>query len=146
MRAAGYIYDAFDACGGKRMAGPIVFVTTNKVRPGKLALLKEFIRERARAIEAEKPDTFAFLAYLNEEETEVTLIQVFPDAAAFDRHLEGVGERSKNAAEFLEFTRREVYGTPSDRTLATMKGSADSGISVRLVPELLGGYLRLPPS
>jgi hypothetical protein len=47
-------------------------------------------------IERDKPGTVAFLPYTDDE---LSIVHVFPDAAAIDDHLEGVNERVAEAAE-----------------------------------------------
>ena len=103
------------------MSGPIVFITHFKVKEGKHDTLKEFAKAMTEHIRAEKPGTVAFLQYLYEEGTEQTVIHVFPDADAFDRPGEGVVERARAGFEFIEPVRRELYGMPSDKVLATMQ-------------------------
>lgn len=123
------------------MSEPIVFVSTHKVKEGKLDALRESYREGAAFIEANKPDTVAFLAYLSEDGSEVSTVHVFPDAEAMERHMEGVGERAQRAAEFLEFELFEVYGRPSDKVLKMMEQT--EGVTLRIRPEHASGYLRL---
>lgn len=96
------------------MSEPIVFISTHKIKDGKLDELTESYQEGTKMFEEEKPGTVAFLAYLTEDETELSTLHVFPDADAMDRHMKGVEARSKQAAEFLEFREFEIYGTPSD--------------------------------
>lgn len=127
------------------MSEPIVFISTHKIRDGKLDGFKERNRQVAQFMEANKPGTVAFLAYLNEDGSEVSIVHVFPDAEAMEQHMEGVGERAKGAAEFLEFRLLEVYGSPSDKVLQMMEQAPDSGVTFRLRPEHLSGYMRLEP-
>lgn len=124
------------------MPGPIIFVTTSRIREGKLDQFKQFIRGRAEATQVEKPGTAAFLAYLNVDESEAIVIQVFPDADAMDCQFEGVADRSRGAAEFLEFKERGVYGTPSDKVQGILRQAAAEGVPLHLVPQFLAGYLR----
>lgn len=125
------------------MSKPIVFISTHKIREGKLDDFRKHIRNGAELMEANKPHTVAFLPYLNEESSEVSIVHVFPDAEAMEEHMEGVGDRAKAAAEFLDFHLLEVYGTPSDSVLQMMQQAPDSGVTFRLRPEHLKGYLRL---
>ena len=124
------------------MTEPIVFISTHKIREGKLEGFKERNRDVAEFLEANKPGTVAFLAYLNEDGTEVSTVHVFPNAEAMEAHMKGVGERAKGAAEFLEFDRLEIYGKPSDAVLESMRQAPGSGVTLRIKPEHLGGYIR----
>jgi hypothetical protein len=125
------------------MAEPIVFISHNRIKAGRLEALKTFIREGAKAIEADKPGTMAFLAYTNEAGTEVDFVHVFPDADAMDAHMAGVQQRVGAALEFIDGAGVEIWGTPSEPVLQLMRGfeSAEEPLTVRPVP--LGGYLRL---
>lgn len=125
------------------MSEPIVFISTHRIKEGKHDAFKEQYREAAKRIEAEKPETVAFLAYLDEDETEVSTVHVFPDAEAMERHMEGAGKRTKEAAEFLEFQSFEIYGSPSDQVLEMMQQATGSETSLNITPQFVNGYLRL---
>ena len=127
------------------MSEPIVFISHFKVKEGKLDGLKQFAQATTEQIKADKPGTVVFLQYLNEEGTEQSVIHVFPDADAFDRHSEEVAERAKAALEFIVLTRREVYGMPNDKALATLKPLEGPGIPLTFMPQSMGGYIRLKP-
>jgi hypothetical protein len=93
-------------------------------------------------MQANKPGTVAYLLDLNEEETELSIVHVFPDAEAYDRHLEGVGERAKGAFEFIETLRRELYGMPNTQALAISRPPEGSGMTFDHKPKRMGGYIR----
>ncbi|MGH8945238.1 MAG: hypothetical protein ACRDVL_03730, partial [Acidimicrobiia bacterium] len=103
------------------MADPIVFVSTHKIKEGKLDDFKQLSREITPLIEAGKPNTVFLQAYLNEEGTEVTIVHLFPDADAMDLHFQGADERTERAYEFIQPQHFEIYGTPSDQVLSTMR-------------------------
>src|SRR3990172_414907 len=92
------------------MSEPIVFISHFKVKEGKLEGLKAHAQMMIELIKAEKPGTLAFIQYLNGDETELSIVHVFPDANAFDRHGEGVAERARAGFEFIEPISRELYG------------------------------------
>ena len=64
-----------------------------------------------------KPDTVAFLSYIDEDGSQVSIIHVFADAAAMDRHFEGADERTVQAFQYLVPRGWEVYGQPSEAAL-----------------------------
>jgi quinol monooxygenase YgiN len=84
------------------MSGPIVFISHFKIKEGKLEGLKQHAQKMVELINAEKPGTLAFLQYLNEAGSELSIVHVFSDANAFDKHGEGVAERASAGFEFLE--------------------------------------------
>lgn len=124
------------------MSEPIVFISHFKVKPGKLEGLKQLSQKVSEQIKMNKPGTVAFLQYLDEQGKELSIIHVFPDAESFDRHVDGVEQRAKTAMDFVEPTRREVYGMPSDRVLTMLKPPDGSGITFRIMPKASGGYVR----
>ena len=126
------------------MSGPIVFITHFKVKEGKLDALKQFAQAMTEHIHAEKPGTVAFIQYLNEDGTEQSIVHVFPDADAFDQHVEGVAERARAGFEFIEPIRREIYGMPSEKVLATMQMRPPGAPEVEFhhMPQNMGGYIR----
>ena len=125
------------------MSGPIVFISHNAVKDGKLEGFREAFGEVAEALDAEKPGTVVYLAFADEEGSEVSVVHVFPDADAMGAHLQGVRERMAKAVGFIETTGYEIYGAPSDPVLEAMRGFADSeGVPLQVQRDHLGGYLR----
>ncbi|HEX9387270.1 MAG TPA: hypothetical protein VF918_13185 [Anaerolineales bacterium] len=124
------------------MSKPIVYISHFRVKEGRLDSLMQLNQKVTEQIKTNKPGTVAFLQYLNEEGTELSIIHVFPDADSFDRHVAGVDERAKAAFEFIEPTRREVYGMPSDQVLALLRPPDGSEITLQSMPQSAGGYIR----
>ena len=125
------------------MSGPIVFISHNAVKDGKLEGFRDAFGEVAEALNAEKPGTVVFLAFADEDGSEVSVVHVFPDADAMGRHLEGVQERTGTAVEFTQTTGYEIYGAPSEPVLEAMRGFADAeSVPLHVQSDHVGGYLR----
>lgn len=125
------------------MATPIVFISRSRVREGKLDALRSFMEQGTRALDAEKPGTLVFLAYLDQAESDLTIVHTFADADSMNAHMEGVVERSTAASEFIESRAFEIYGQPSPAVLDMMAGAAArAGIELVIHPEYVGGFLR----
>lgn len=72
-------------------------------------------------------------------------MHLFADAESFAIHLEGVAERSAAAAAFIETLGFAIYGDPGPDVLdAVRRAASASGVSLRIEPELLAGFLREP--
>lgn len=125
------------------MSEPIVFISHHKIKEGKLDALRKVHKERILLLQEQKPDTIVFLAYFGEDNTEVSFVHLFPDAEAMDLHFQGAEERSRQAYEFMQPINMEIYGSPNDGVLKTMKKIADSGVNVSIASDPLGGFLRL---
>jgi hypothetical protein len=76
------------------MSGPFVFIATNRLREGKLAAERGRAAELSAFIEANEPQLLAFNEYVNEDGTEVGVVQIHPDAASMEFHTEVVAERA----------------------------------------------------
>ena len=127
------------------MSGPIVFISHQRIKPGKLEGYRETYQEVARHAEANKPGTLTHLAYTNEAGTEARVVHIFPDANAMALHMQGVGEIAKRAAEFMEIIGFEVYGDPGEAILSAMQRAGGGGIPLTLMPHGVGGYVRMKP-
>lgn len=123
------------------MSDPIVLISHSKVRKGKLEAFRALSREVFAFMEAEKPGTVLHYGYLNEEETEIHFVHVFPDADAMDAHMVGAADRGGRANEFIETYEFEVYGTPSEETLERLRQAP--GVDVTVSSVGFGGYIRL---
>jgi hypothetical protein len=125
------------------MTSPIVFISHSRVREGQLSGLKRFMAEGTKLLDAAKPRTLVFLAYLDETESELTIVHAFADAESMDAHMEGVVERSAAASEFIESRGFEIYGRPSEPVRQMMAGAAvQAGTDLKMHPKLVGGFLR----
>ena len=72
------------------MSAPIVFISHFRVKD--LAAYEWMAPEVVRRLQAEKPQTAAFLHYLDREDSRLTIVHLFADAEAMDRHLGGGGD------------------------------------------------------
>ena len=126
------------------MSEPVAFISRLRVRPGKLDALKVAWREAATAIEKDKPGTLVFLSFLDDAGERVSIIHVFGDAEAMDRHFVGIAQRGRVAFDYVEALGWEIYGQPSDAAVAELRGEAErAGVELTVNPELVSGFLRL---
>src|SRR5258705_12856795 len=97
------------------MTGPFIFIATNRLKPGKLDDESRRVPDLVEFIEANEPRLLAFNEYVNEDGTEVAVVQVHPDAESMAFHMEVVAARAASAyADTIEATSSiQVFGTPS---------------------------------
>ena len=127
------------------MSEPIIFISNQKVKEGKLEGYKQYYRQVAEQAKANKPGTVAHIAYHNEEGSELSIIHIFPDAEAMELHMKGVDELAKKAYEYVEILGFEIYGKPADTVLERMMQIVGSRIALNIKPQLIGGYIRFKP-
>jgi hypothetical protein len=127
------------------MSEPIIFISNQRVKEGKLEEYKLYYRQVAEQAKANKPGTVAHLAYLNEEGSELSIIHIFPDAEAMELHMKGVDELAKKAYEYVEILGFEIYGKSAETVLERMMQIVGSQIALNIKPQLIGGYIRFKP-
>src|SRR5215203_2296403 len=124
------------------MADAIVFISRNRVLPGRLEGVRSMLATGATALEAVKPRTLAFLPYLDEAGERLTIVHVFADAAAFDLHLAGSDDRSAAAYELIAPLGFEIYGRASESAIAMFSSAAGAaGLELTLAAEMPAGFL-----
>lgn len=134
------------------MSAPLIFITTASIKEGRLDDFKQFIEKLVANFEAREPQIVAFNVFLNEDETEMTSIQVHPTPASMDSHMEVLdhvlGEDMADWVEraaFLEIQHIEIYGSPSEALLKADQPWVDSGaITRRIKPVHVTGFTRSP--
>jgi hypothetical protein len=130
------------------MSQPFIFIATNKLKEGKLEAERRRVPGLVEFIEASEPRLIAFNEYASEDGSEVSVVQLHPDADSFEFHMGVVRERAARAyAETLEATTSvQVYGTPSDSVLEMLRQQAGSGVALSVRPHHLGGFTRAKAS
>lgn len=126
------------------MSAPFIFIATNQLRVGKLAAERERASELSAFIESSEPQLLAFNEYASEDGAEVSVVQVHPDAASMEFHMETVAERAARAyAETLEATTSiQVYGEPSPAVLEMLRRQAGAGVPMTIRRQHLAGFTR----
>jgi hypothetical protein len=126
------------------MTPPFIFIATNRLKAGKLERERERVPRLVEFIEANEPRLIAFNEYVSDAGDEVTVVQVHPDAASMEAHMEIVRERAQAAyADTLDATVRiQVFGQPTEAILETLRQQAGSGVDIRVNGEHLGGFTR----
>jgi hypothetical protein len=126
------------------MAAPLIFIATNRLKAGQLERERERVPGLVEFIEANEPRLIAFNEYLSDAGDEVTVVQVHPDTASLEAHMEIVRERARAAyAETLDATVRiQVFGEPTDAILEALREQAGNGVELSVNGEHLGGFTR----
>lgn len=124
------------------MTESIVFISRNRLKPGMLESFRQHYQTSLPMVEANKPGTLVQLAYFHEDSGEISIVRVFSDQEGMDAQLMGSDQRSRAAYAFIEPFAMEIYGKPSEYSLAMIQKVAGADISVRLFPMQLGGFIR----
>lgn len=126
------------------MAGPFIFIGTHTLKDGKFADFTANMAALADVVEANEPRLIAFNAYANEDGTEVSVVQVHPDAESMMVHMQVVRQHIIEAyAESLDATTNmSVFGTPNDDVLGVIAQLASPDVPVTVKPQHLAGFTR----
>ena len=126
------------------MSGPFIFIATNRLKKGAFEDEQRRVRELCDFIAVNEPRLIAFNEYVNEDRTEVAVVQVHPDAKSMEFHMGVVRERAQRAyGDTLDATTSiQVYGMPSDAVLESLRQQAGAGVPLRVNPQHLGGFTR----
>ncbi len=126
------------------MSGPFIFIATNRLRDGSFDAERQRVPGLSDFIEANEPRLIAFNEYGNDDRSEVTVVQVHPDAASLEYHMGIIGDRARDAyAQTLQATTRiQVFGTPTANILRMLEQQAGSGVPVSIHVHHLGGFTR----
>jgi hypothetical protein len=126
------------------MSEPFIFIGTYTLREGKLQDFKQQWLELLEMVEAKEPRLIAFHAYVNEDGTELTGVQVHPDADSMLFHMQVARDHISEAYQsVLEKTERiDVYGKPSDAVLEMIRQLAGSEVPLNVNAYHLGGFTR----
>ena len=87
------------------MAAPFIFIGTHAIKEGKLEEFKETALELVRLVREMEPRMIAFNFYLNEDETEATIVQVHPDADSMLHHMQVARQHIMKGTEDLLVTK-----------------------------------------
>jgi hypothetical protein len=126
------------------MSGPFIFIATNRLKPGMLDAETARVPRLVDFVHAHEPRVIAFNEYVNEDGTEVAVVQVHPDSASMEFHMGVIADRAAAAyAETVERTMSiQVFGTPSTAVVELLQRQAGAGVPLSVQPHHLGGFTR----
>jgi quinol monooxygenase YgiN len=129
------------------MSQPFISIATLRIKKGKLDDFTRSYREVVETVKEHEPRIIAFHGFVNEDGTEMTIIQVHPDTASMDFHMQVLTDRlAEHVAralgpELIEPKQVEYYGTPSESALEMDRQVA--GLAVNIKPLYVGGFTRI---
>jgi hypothetical protein len=131
------------------MSEPVVYVSTFRIREGKLPEYRRLLEKLVRTVDANEPHVPAFLTFANDDQTEITNVHVFPDAMTLDRHMAVLAEQMgllptdlAQVMQYLEPVGIQVYGAPGGQAAAMDDSLRNSGVPFSGASGFLGGFTR----
>jgi len=128
------------------MSQPFIFIGTHRLKEGKLEAAKQLAAGLTQLVEPNEPRVIGFDVYCNEGGTEVSVVQIHPDADSMLFHMQLLREHISSASDDespLDVTTNvQVYGTLGDDVLAMIRQFNPEGTPLIVKPRPLGGFVR----
>jgi quinol monooxygenase YgiN len=125
---------------------PFIAIATLGIKEGKLEDFTRSYKDVVETVKEHEPRMVAFHGFVNEDGTEMTIIQVHPDTASMDFHMQVLGDKLGEhvaralAPELIEPKHVEYYGTPSESALDMDRQIP--GLAVGIKPMHVAGFTR----
>jgi len=125
------------------MSQPLFVITKFRVKEGKLEDLQRYYGKILSTVETNEPQIIAMHAFVNETGTEMTSIQVHPNTASLDFHMqvlkENWDESYSQYGQMMEVLSVEYYGTAPESALEMDR---QGPWSLSLQPRHIAGFTR----
>lgn len=125
------------------MSEAFVYVGTYTIQPGKVDEARKRCGELVDFVETNHPRMIAFHIYLDEPAEKLTVLQVHPDAASMELHMQINAKHFATAWDFLGTTVSEqFYGPTSESLEAELAKWDDPDVPVTRMPVHEAGFTR----
>lgn len=104
---------------------PIIILDTSRVRLGRIEDVRRAFEELTRFVEANEPRTLIYNVYLDSERSLVTVLQVHPDSASAEFHMDVGASEFRKFVELLDLEAIHVYGDASSELLSRLDHKSD---------------------
>lgn len=124
------------------MPAPFVYIARYEVTEGKLDHAKKSLAEHAEFVEANEPRLISFHFYLDRETETVTIVQVHPDSASMDFHMQLIAEHITSAlGDFLGAPVTTLVCGRGKDTIDTIRAFSPN-TAVAVAEEHIAGFTR----
>lgn len=125
------------------MGEPFVYIGTWTVKPGKTEDAKKFLAQHAGFVEANEPRLIAFHVYFDEAGGTASVVQVHPDSASMETHMQAIAEHMGDAFEVIDtILSEQYYGPMSDSLAGTLAQWETPDVTVTKMPVHEAGFTR----
>jgi quinol monooxygenase YgiN len=122
------------------MSGPLIYIGTYTVKPGSQEEARTRLAELVDFVETNEPRVIAFNTYLDREGTTVSIVQVHPDSASMEFHMQVNAKHFATAFDWLDASMSGQYFGPISDALAAELAKWDE--SSTHLPEHAAGFTR----
>jgi quinol monooxygenase YgiN len=128
---------------GEDPMAPLIYVGTTRVKPGRLEALRTQLAELVDFVETNEPRMIAFHTFLDEPGETLGIVQVHPDSASMEFHMQVNARHFATAWDNLDTSITEqYYGPVSPGLAAELAKWDDPAVSVVRLATHQGGFTR----
>ena len=121
----------------------IYYVDTSLIQKGKLNELKNAVKDLVEFVNLNESRIISYNIYFNEDGTQMTLMQIHPDPASLEFHLEIAGPAFQKFKDLIRLSTIQIYGKPSDNLLNQLQQKAQMlGNAKVVVHDFQSGFSR----
>jgi hypothetical protein len=129
--------------GAEVVSTPFVYVGTWTIKSGKQEQARKWLSDHAAFIEENEPRMIAFQVYFDEGGNKASVVQVHPDSASMELHMQLIAEHMGAAFEVIDTILSEQYYGPMSDSLSETLAKYDSpGVAVTKMPVHTVGFTR----
>lgn len=126
------------------MDGPVLVVDTSDINEGRLSELKGAMAELVAFVEQNEERPHLYSVYIDSAEMKVTVIQLHPDSASMELHMQVATSKFGRFADLLRLRTMQIYGTPTAQLLDQLRAKVRLlGEATLEVHEFHAGFARL---
>ena len=122
------------------MSEPLIVVLNYSIKPGKEEEARKRISEHVDFVETNEPRMIAFHMYLNEDGNLLSIVQVHPDSASMEFHMQVNAKHFATAFDWLDTSLGQQYFGPITDALAAELAKWDEAFTH--VPVHEAGFTR----
>ena len=125
------------------MSGTLIHVFTYSIKPDMLEEAKKRVAELVDFVETNEPRMIGFHCFMDEAGTKLTVIQVHPDSASMEFHMQVNAKHFATAFDYLDAqVSDQYYGPLSDALTSELSKWDEPGVGIVRMPVHAGGFTR----
>jgi len=122
------------------MSGPLIYVGTYTIKQGDQEDARRRLAELVDFVETNEPRVIAFNTYLDRDGNTVSIVQVHPDSASMEFHMQVNAKHFATAFDWLDTSMSGQYFGPISDALAAELAKWDEAATY--LPVHTGGFTR----
>jgi len=102
----------------------IYYLDTSIIHPGKLGDLKIAVKDLVEFVNLKESRLISYNIYFNEEASHMSVLQIHPDSASLEFHLELGGPIFLKFKDLIELLTIQIYGEATDKLIRQLNEKA----------------------